>query len=181
MLDSECAWRHAWNAIADYCLLIPNDDKNLFIDNLAKDLNVIIPNKAPEEYESVTWEQLREMGNYGIQVGGHTRTHPKLTQLEEGALHDEIIDSRYILQNILQQEIHSFAYPNGTRRDFNGKIKSIVKKAGYTNATVGYYDGDLIGDIYELGRYSVGNDMYQFNKAVNGILYISSYIRRYIN
>lgn len=117
------------------------------------------------------------MSAHSIEIGGHTMTHPKLTQVAETDLDVEIIRSRELLQSATQQEINSFAYPNGTRQDFDDNIKQRVKAAGYANAVVGYHDGDLYSDTYELGRYSIDNEMQQFIKTIHGIEYLSSRLR----
>lgn len=118
-----------------------------------------------------------EMSMYNIEIGGHTMSHPKLTQVAETDLDVEITQSRELLQTATQQEINSFAYPNGTRQDFDDNIKQKVRAAGYANAVVGYHDGDLYSDIYELGRYSIDNDMQQFIKTIHGVEYFSSRLR----
>ncbi len=166
-----------WNDIADYCLALSNIEKLDFIENIAQDLKVQVPDSPVEEYRALNWNQIQEMIKYNVKIEGHTFSHPKLTKLTEDELKREIIDSKEALENKLGVPVNSFAYPNGTRDDFNEIVKSMVKTAGYTNATVGYHDGDLTGDLYELGRYAVGDNMQQFRKTLHGVEYLSVMMR----
>ena len=73
-------------------------------------------------------EQILEMKNYGIEFGAHTLTHCDFTKVEEKIANKEIVESKTMLENILQEKIISFAYPFGR---FNKNIEHIVEKAGY--------------------------------------------------
>lgn len=177
IFNSDSDRSQAWNDIADYCLTLSEQQKNEYINQLSQELDVNIPETAPDQYRAVSWDNIKEMSVHGIEIGGHTMTHPKLTQAAETDLDVEIAKSRELLQSATQQEINSFAYPNGTRQDFDDNIKQKVREAGYANAVVGYHDGDLYSDAYELGRYSIDNDMLQFIKTIHGIEYFSSRLR----
>jgi len=167
----------AWNDIADYCLTLSEEKKTEYISQLSRELDVDLPDLAPAEYNAVSWDNIKEMSACSIDIGGHTMTHPKLTQVTEADLNFEIAGSRELLQSATQQEINSFAYPNGTRQDFDDNIKQKVREAGYANAVVGYHDGDLYSDTYELGRYAIDNNMQQFIKTIHGVEYFSSRLR----
>ena len=168
----------AWNDIADYCLTLSEKQKEDYIEELSKELEVPLPVIAPDAYKAASWENIREMSDHNIEIGGHTMTHPKLTNVEDKVLDIEITKSRELLQSATQQEINSFAYPNGTRQDFDTSIKQKVREAGYANAVVGYHDGDLYSDTYELGRYSIDNEMMQFVKTIHGVEFFSTRLRQ---
>jgi peptidoglycan/xylan/chitin deacetylase (PgdA/CDA1 family) len=79
----------------------------------------------------MTAAQLREMVAAGITVGSHTRTHPRLPELDAKAKRDEIGGSKARLEDLLGSGVASFAYPYGL---FDEDAKLAVKEAGYRSA-----------------------------------------------
>ncbi len=168
----------AWNDIADYCLSISNKEKIKYITELLQYLDVKIPSKHIDEYAAFNWNQLKEMMDNDIEAGAHTFTHPRLTKLNAEELNREIFVCKKMLEKKLGRKVDTFAYPNGTRDDYNQDVKSTVIGAGYMNATVGFSDARTIKDVFELRRYSVGSDMFHFKKVVCGIEYLSHVIKQ---
>jgi len=80
------------------------------------------------------WQQVEDLATQGIEFGAHTVHHPILTAIPTGTAEREIVESKSEIENRLQKAVHHFAYPNGTKRDFNDTIKALVKKAGYSSA-----------------------------------------------
>ena len=79
----------------------------------------------------LTWEQLYEIQASGIECGGHTHTHPQLDTLPSALAREEIVRSKSILEQHLEQAVLSFAYPFGY---YTTTIKRLVREAGYTSA-----------------------------------------------
>lgn len=75
---------------------------------------------------------VRALAAQGFEIGSHTRTHPRLTQCSDDQLRAEIIDSRKMLEELLQAPVPSFAYPYG---DWDARVRAVVEEAGYHNAT----------------------------------------------
>ena len=57
--------------------------------------------------------QLIELKNAGVCIGSHTRTHPRLTDITQNMIDDEIGSSKKILEDMLGSEVAYFAYPFG--------------------------------------------------------------------
>jgi peptidoglycan/xylan/chitin deacetylase (PgdA/CDA1 family) len=76
-------------------------------------------------------DQLREMIESGWEIGSHTITHPDLAELSTQDLHEELKNSRLTLEDLLEVEIVSLAYPFGS---FSPQVAREAVKAGYTNA-----------------------------------------------
>jgi peptidoglycan/xylan/chitin deacetylase (PgdA/CDA1 family)/UDP-N-acetylglucosamine:LPS N-acetylglucosamine transferase len=75
--------------------------------------------------ELMSREQLKEMSNSGlVEVGGHTLTHPKLSQLDEVQQRHEIKANKEELETLLGKSLTSLAYPYG---DHNEDTKRISK------------------------------------------------------
>jgi peptidoglycan/xylan/chitin deacetylase (PgdA/CDA1 family) len=81
--------------------------------------------------EYVTWDQIRFMSSQGIEIGGHTRTHPLLPTLTTQAAIAEINGGKQDIEAQLGQNISSFCYPTGK---YNNQIVEQVELAGYTSA-----------------------------------------------
>jgi len=80
----------------------------------------------------LTWPQVREMSKKGVSFGSHTRTHRYLPSLSsEKALHEEIVDSKKILEDQLGEPVSFLSYPLG---GYTNAAKEKAKEAGYRAA-----------------------------------------------
>jgi len=76
----------------------------------------------------MTKEQKQAFVDQGWEIGAHTMSHPRLTQLDLEEARLEITTSRKCLEQELQTEVVSFAYPFG---DYDDSIKDLVRQAGF--------------------------------------------------
>jgi peptidoglycan/xylan/chitin deacetylase (PgdA/CDA1 family) len=72
--------------------------------------------------------QLREMAAAGMEIGSHTRTHARLTEIDINSVREEVSGSERDLVELLGMPVTSFAYPYGL---FNEECVEIVRKAGF--------------------------------------------------
>jgi peptidoglycan/xylan/chitin deacetylase (PgdA/CDA1 family) len=93
-----------------------------------------------------------------IDIGGHTLSHPRLSQLPTDMQRVEIAGSKARLEEVLGRSITAFAYPFGTHRDFNRSSVHAVREAGYTSAGA-VCDRALSrsSDPFQLPRVGVGD------------------------
>ena len=139
--------------------------------------------------KSISWDQLAEMRDAGVDIESHTYSHADLrnpndkyavdkhnfeliqndvkTLGEDGWLRKEIVDSKAVLEKQLGIKVNALAYPFGK---YNEKVRAIVKAAGYEAAFTVY--GQRIGysaPPYDLlGRYAVDqNDPKIFKDALS--------------
>jgi peptidoglycan/xylan/chitin deacetylase (PgdA/CDA1 family) len=61
----------------------------------------------------VDWDDLQALQESRVAIGAHTRTHPRLPELDERALADEVDGSRTALDDRLDLPVETFAYPYG--------------------------------------------------------------------
>ncbi|CCN46321.1 putative Glycosyltransferase fused with Polysaccharide deacetylase [Vibrio nigripulchritudo MADA3029] len=104
--------------------------------------------------ELMSREQLKEMSDSGlVEVGGHTLTHPKLSQLDEAQQRHEIKANKEKLEALLGKSLTSFAYPYG---DHNEDTKRISKELGY-DFSVATNSGPhaLHQDPYQIRRIAI--------------------------
>ncbi|MDO9239513.1 polysaccharide deacetylase family protein [Methylicorpusculum sp.] len=86
---------------------------------------------AFSQRKMLSWEQIKEMSNEGIQFGSHTVTHSQLDKLSNDEAYQELIDSKQSIENHLGCECSHFAYPFGL---FNEHTQKLVSDAGYKTA-----------------------------------------------
>jgi peptidoglycan-N-acetylglucosamine deacetylase len=73
-------------------------------------------------------EEMRALRAMGMEIGSHTLTHRKLTDLRQIEVLHELIESKKMLEDIVGELILSFCYPRGK---FNSMVRSCVIEAGY--------------------------------------------------
>jgi peptidoglycan/xylan/chitin deacetylase (PgdA/CDA1 family) len=118
--------------------------------------------------KSMSWDQLAEMRDAGVDIECHTYTHSNLhgkgnkakVQAEikamgyEPWLRKELIDSKKVLEEKLGIKVNCLAYPYGV---WNSVVRGIVKEAGYEAAFTVYGQRLTMhsppSDL--LGRYAV--------------------------
>lgn len=124
--------------------------------------------------KSLTWDQLAEMRDAGVDIQSHTYSHSNLrvpgggvdarTKAmvkkdvaalgEAGWLRKEIIESKNVLEKQLGIKVNALAYPFGV---YSAKAREVVKEAGYEAAFTVYGQRlSMHSPPYDLlGRYAV--------------------------
>jgi len=103
-----------------------NDIINM-IDLYCNDLYNAIKNQGPW----LTWDQINEMKNTGIDFGAHTHNHVILTKVPHEVAEQEILLSIQSLEQNIHDHVTLFSYPNG---NYNQQIQEILVKYGITHA-----------------------------------------------
>lgn len=85
---------------------------------------------GPHERELVpmSWDQLADLVASGWEIGSHTRSHPRLPELPDDALHAELSGSRADCQHNLGVACTSIAYPYA---DCDRRVAAAAAAAGY--------------------------------------------------
>jgi len=135
-----------------------DDDKRLFwIDHLVEKLKVEDRKEVPDLM--LTWDEVKLMHNYGISFGSHTVTHPILSRLSVDKAQEEIEKSKKSIEEKLGAPVKTFAYPNGSKEDFNRVTKNLLKEAGYICAvTTVFGTNESDQDLFELRREWIWGD-----------------------
>ena len=82
-------------------------------------------------YPIMSWDQIKELRQAGMEIGSHTISHPYLSKLPESEQEEEIRGSKEIIERHLKEKIAHFCYPYG---DFDQRTVTLVRGAGYTTA-----------------------------------------------
>jgi len=83
----------------------------------------------------LTTEQLEQLHQAGMEIGGHSVTHPILKDVPIEVWQYEIRENKRQLEQILDTPMRYFAYPNGKfDQDFDRQQIEFVEKCGYKAA-----------------------------------------------
>ena len=127
------------------------------------------PHHAGGELDTMlSWDQVRELAAAGVEIGGHSHTHPQLDQLPDRELKFEIGRCRDLLAQETGEEPVSFAYPFGYS---SRRVREAVRNGGFqqslavNNALAGTWQSP-----YALTRLTVrrGTGIEEFARLVEG-------------
>lgn len=120
-------------AVSDIIKRIKYFDQTLRSD-IVEHLRCVVGCELPRDL-MLAKESLLKLKGGGFEFGGHTKSHPILSRLQDQAARDEIEGGREELASILGCEIRHFAYPNGKYgADFEKRHTTMVRDAGYQYA-----------------------------------------------
>lgn len=101
---------------------------------------------------SLTEDMIKEMHNSGMEIASHSITHSRLDK-DNVDLKSELLESKNILESIIESEVNHFSYPFG---GYNSMVKNEVEKYGYLTAvTVKEGKAKYDQNIYALHRITV--------------------------
>jgi hypothetical protein len=89
-----------------------------------------------------------------IEVGAHTVTHTRLSDLTPAAQRTEIVTSKTQLEAILNHPVTSFAYPFGRQSDYTAQTVALIREAGFDAACSNF-----------MGLVTAGTDRYQLPRG----------------
>ena len=78
--------------------------------------------------------QIKEISDWGMVIGGHTKSHPDLVKHAENypdSLSSELVESQQKIKEIIQKEVIDFCYPAGS---YNDLVISALRNSGYHSA-----------------------------------------------
>ena len=121
--------------------------------------------------KSMTWDQLAEMRDAGVDIESHTESHKDLRKAPPGQdyttwLHNEVYRSKEILEDKLGIKVMAFAFPYGFH---NEVVRKTAMDAGYQMllTVYGQHEGiDAPAD--QIGRYAIESTHPEvFKTAIN--------------
>ncbi|MFJ9965542.1 polysaccharide deacetylase family protein [Streptomyces avermitilis] len=74
------------------------------------------------------WDQVRELADAQVEIGGHSHTHPQLDEIDDDALWWELLRCKEIIADELGTRPVSFAYPYGYS---SRRVREAVREAGF--------------------------------------------------
>lgn len=101
-----------------------------------------------------TVETLKALANAGVEIGGHSRSHPdfgKVTEPER--IFDEVIVATKELEQAIGNRIRYFAFPYGQYCNLNNDVFHLLKESGFDGVCSAYGGWNNIGeDAFHIQR-----------------------------
>ncbi len=100
--------------------------------------------------------QLRALRRAGMLIGAHTVSHPILARLDDAAARSEIGRGRDHLEQLLQERVSLFAYPNGKPgEDYTARTATLARELGFDAAfTTAWGAARPDTDAHQIPRFS---------------------------
>ena len=112
-----------------------------------KSSHYIVINRIGEK-SYMTRRQILDLQDRGHEIGAHSRTHEKLTEMSLSKARREILGSKEDLIKKGVVKISTFVYPDGY---FNDEIAKLVEESGYSGARITNPGlNDITTDPYKL-------------------------------
>jgi len=162
----------------DRCIVITFDDG--FKDNYIVAYPILYKYDLPATFfittgfigkkDYMSWNDLRDLVESEFEIGSHTVTHPRLSELPMSRVEEELKVSRNVLEERLEKKITLFAAPYGDSKSVNDEVINAIKK--YYECcclTQGFFgiDPDNV-DVYHLKRTPAMPDLSEFKLTVDG-------------
>jgi peptidoglycan/xylan/chitin deacetylase (PgdA/CDA1 family) len=162
-MDSCPTPRHQiYRELAPVLRSLSNEAQEAILQDLAEWANV--PRRVRDTHRTMRANEIVQLNADGlVEIGAHTVTHPVLSLQSLEIQRWEIENSKEKLETILDRPVTTFAYPFGTRGDYNSETVMAVQRAGFSCACSNF-PGWVVPGVspYELPRYLVrdwgGND-----------------------
>lgn len=155
-------WVNAYQKIKSLLKKMPPDKKDKMLEVICNKLGVEeMDFTKDEDFGFLSWEEVLEMFKSRlVDFGAHTLTHEIITNLPKDIAQKEIIGSCEMVRSKLNKINITFAYPNGTRYDFNDWAKDLLRQ---NNCLCGLTTieglNNINQDLFELKRIPVGADV----------------------
>ncbi len=121
----------------------------------------IYPKIIGQTHNALTWPQIREMADAGVDIQSHSLSHPYLTKRRHVSLDDagyekwatrELSESKKTLEKETGKKVEFLAYPYG---DYDTRLTKLVADAGYSAALT-----------CDFGKVRVGSDPLRMRRFV---------------
>lgn len=139
------------------------------------------PRKKNVLWQFLSWDEIREMSDNGINFESHTHTHANITTIKKSEIENEIKKSKDIVETKLNKTVRHFCYPYGA---YNKTESAILQKLEFEAAWIlCTYKVKPNMDLYTLPRIGSSNtsvERFKMTMAKYGrwVLYVKKIIGR---
>jgi len=116
----------------------------------------------------MSWEMLKDLIKEGMEIESHSMNHDSMSAMEADTLEYEIKESKQVLEENLDIDIKSFAYPGGS---YSTATIAALKDAGYLSAVTTRHKvyHDCSENLFEIPRIHIDDEMPTFIDWMQGI------------
>jgi len=93
----------------------------------------------------MSWEEIKELSGSGMEIGSHAVTHRALARIPLAEAVREITKSKADIEENTGSACLHFAFPFGSRLDYNGTLVDEVRKAGYSTCILNVHGYNRAG------------------------------------
>jgi peptidoglycan/xylan/chitin deacetylase (PgdA/CDA1 family) len=180
-LESDRVRRTVTRKIVDFCKYLPENKKQLVVDQLADSLQVDTGDQPAGKYAPLNWAEITEMAENGVDFYPHTKSHPIMSRISYDRQLEELRLSRTTLETRLRRNMDIFCYPNGMDGDFDGDTIRALRESGYIAAVTampGFDNTREMTDLFRLRRFAIPERLEWFKQYVSGLEAIKERFRR---
>lgn len=143
--------RQAIEAVIGAIKYLPLSNRATLVERIGERSGARLPDDL-----MMTSDQVRALRRYGMQIGGHTVSHPILATLDEGPARHEIAEGKRQLEEILAEPVTLFAYPNGKpAADYAPASVALVRELGFQAAvSTAWGAAGPTSDPFQLPRFT---------------------------
>lgn len=125
----------------------------------------------------MTWDDVSEMSDGGIEFGAHTVTHPNLAKVPDDELAWELSESRRVLEHRTGRPVRCLAYPIGTESAFDARVMRASEAAGYRLAVSYLCGANWAGQIERFGMRRHGVSLNTTRSYFRALLDLPDWLR----
>jgi peptidoglycan/xylan/chitin deacetylase (PgdA/CDA1 family) len=150
--------------LREVCKAMPNAQLYDQISAIASALAVQLPAEPPAAFKPMSWDEVRELEQAGVDFAPHSITHRIFSRLSPEQVRIEISTSWSRLRTELRNPAPIFAWPTGRHTDFDSKDIEIAKQEGLIASVATDDDYAHIGahdpfGLYRIKRFSLPYDI----------------------
>jgi peptidoglycan/xylan/chitin deacetylase (PgdA/CDA1 family) len=112
-------------------------------------------NRSIPDLPMLSWDEMREMRDFGMEFGSHSCSHHYLTRLSRDDIRTELRESKLIIEGEIKRPVRFFCHPYG---DVSEDTQRMAKESGYAAAfgSLKYSSTNSKQDLYNLKRVGTG-------------------------
>lgn len=143
--------RRTIEAIIGRIKYLPVAQRLSLVDRIAERAGAALPGDL-----MMTSAEVLEMRRAGMQIGAHTVSHPILARLDPDEARTEIAESKRFLEELLQERVGLFAYPNGKpATDYSDQSVAIARELGFDAAvSTAWGAARSSTDMFQIPRFT---------------------------
>ena len=138
-------------AILEQLKYLPSKERDVAAGTIAERAGASLPTNL-----MMTAAQVAALHSAGMEIGGHTVSHPILKEIDMATARREIDDGRKRLESIVGGRVRLFAYPNGRPgRDYQAEHVKLVRELGFEAAVSSAWGAAKPGaDPFQIPRFT---------------------------
>ena len=98
----------------------------VIVDKIRDTVGVDMEKSGRKRY--MTWDQVKKLAGMGHTIGCHTLTHRKISALMDDELEKELILSKMIIEDKIEDEVTSFCYPFGFEDSYDARAIPVLRE-----------------------------------------------------